>query len=693
MSRRPPHPHDEQSIEMQSRASVLPTVQPRLAPGYAVDAASNEQQSPGARPQPFKRTPHSRKRAGDSTGAPEADALPALDANRRDDAAQESVYSNGEAVSDDDDDSIGVRLSQRRLDALREIDDKAFSWFHTKVCLIAGVGFFADAYDIFAITLTAVILDFVYSSIYDDQARVLTIYTDISSSNMLKIASPVGTFVGQLLFGFVADKVGRKRIYGIELIIITIGTFGQALCANGPKGTMSIYTSLFIWRLILGIGIGGDYPLSAVFPSEFAPKRIRGRMMTTVFSGQGWGQFVAGVIGYFVIVGFKNSFPSNGPMALAQIHADHAWRIILALGCVPAVIAIRFRLTIPETPRFTMDIERNVKQAEKDIKTFCDTGNWEWDENSTVTRVKAPKSSIKDFRLYFSKWANLKLLLACGFTWFAVDIAFYGVALNTDTLFCSVGIVQSIVACTVPTAVAGIARDTSSSGVSIALITPPAGSHYYNVTLGSDSFFGPQDAFGGLVDLAVASMIFSASGLVLGYAATFALIDHPTFGRRRIQLLGFGVLALLFAVIGVVLKVGAARNALGSPEPLAPHTRFGGGGWSHALYALAVLAAFFMNFGPNTTTFVVPGELFPTRYRSTCHGLSAAAGKVGAIIGQFAIVGNRSLKLWQSVLVFIPFMAAGFLATLVLEETNGETLEDLSNEPQQKFIQGLEDGS
>ena len=60
------------------------------------------------------------------------------------------------------------------------------------------------------------------------------------------------------------------------------------------------------------------------------------------------------------------------------------------------------------------------------------------------------------------------------------------------------------------------------------------------------------------------------------------------------------------------------------------------------MLALFCLAGFFLNFGPNTTTFIIPGELFPTRYRSTCHGLSAASGKVGAIISQFGIVGPLS---------------------------------------------------
>lgn len=76
---------------------------------------------------------------------------------------------------------------------------------------------------------------------------------------------------------------------GIELMLIIIATFGQALSGQGHA--VGIIGVLVVWRFIMGIGIGGDYPLSAVISSEFASTHIRGRMMTAVFANQGWGQF------------------------------------------------------------------------------------------------------------------------------------------------------------------------------------------------------------------------------------------------------------------------------------------------------------------------------------------------------------------------------------------------------------------
>lgn len=74
-------------------------------------------------------------------------------------------------------------------------------------------------------------------------------------------------------------------------MIIIVATFGQAL--SGQAAAVKIIGVLVVWRFIMGVGIGGDYPLSAVISSEFASTKIRGRMMTAVFASQGWGQFGA----------------------------------------------------------------------------------------------------------------------------------------------------------------------------------------------------------------------------------------------------------------------------------------------------------------------------------------------------------------------------------------------------------------
>jgi PHS family inorganic phosphate transporter-like MFS transporter len=105
------------------------------------------------------------------------------------------------------------------------------------------------------------------------------------------------------------------------------------------------------------------------------------------------------------------------------------------------------------------------------------------------------------------------------------------------------------------------------------------------------------------------------------------------------------------------------------------------------------LAQFFFNFGPNTTTFIVPGECFPTRYRSTSHGFSAASGKVGAIIAQAAIAPlrvrgaakgatGRAASPWlpHVMEIFALFMFLGIFTSLCIPETARKTLEELSGD-------------
>lgn len=102
------------------------------------------------------------------------------------------------------------------------------------------------------------------------------------------------------------------------------------------------------------------------------------------------------------------------------------------------------------------------------------------------------------------------------------------------------------------------------------------------------------------------------------------------------------------------------------------------------------MANFFQNFGPNTTTFIIPGEVFPTRYRSTAHGICAASGKLGAIIAQVGFsrlinIGGKGKFLPHILEIFALFMLTGVFSTLLLPETKNRSLEDLSQEDQDDF--------
>lgn len=117
--------------------------------------------------------------------------------------------------------------------------------------------------------------------------------------------------------------------------------------------------------------------------------------MTAVFSAQGWGQFAAAIVAAVVVQAYKHGIQNDS--LFDPKHVDSVWRLVIGIGAVPGCIALYFRLTIPETPRFTMDIERNIHQAAQDVDTFLTTGTFVVDPDAVVQRATAPKASRRDF--------------------------------------------------------------------------------------------------------------------------------------------------------------------------------------------------------------------------------------------------------------------------------------------------------
>jgi pimeloyl-ACP methyl ester carboxylesterase len=143
---------------------------------------------------------------------------------------------------------------------------------------------------------------------------------------------------------------------------------------------------------------------------------------------------------------------------------------------------------------------------------------------------------------------------------------------------------------------------------------------------------------------------------VPGYVLAIARLDR--IGHRRLQLTGFAVMALCFAVIAAVP---------GMTTMVVPFLLVYG------------VSYFFTEFGPNMTTFVLPSELFPVSMRTTGHGISAGIGKLGAFIGVFLFpVLQTSLGLRGTLLLTAGVSVSGFALTFVLPEPAGRSLEDIA---------------
>jgi PHS family inorganic phosphate transporter-like MFS transporter len=165
--------------------------------------------------------------------------------------------------------------------------------------------------------------------------------------------------------------------------------------------------------------------------------------------------------------------------------------------------------------------------------------------------------------------------------------------------------------------------------------------------------------------IARAQTLIALCSTVPGYWFTVALIDR--IGRFTIQLMGFFFMTVFMFALAI------------------PYHHWTTNGNQIGFVVMYSLTFFFANFGPNATTFIVPAEIFPARLRSTCHGISAAAGKAGAMVGSFGFlyaqnaIGVRNVLLLLGVANFL-----GMMFTFLVPETKGKSLEEISGEADEK---------
>jgi MFS family permease len=416
--------------------------------------------------------------------------------------------------------------------------EAALQGVRRRALLVSGIGFFTDAYDLFVIGIVSTLLK--------DQWHLGATQLALLNAVMLGAA-----FLGAIAFGRLADVIGRTRVYWITAAMMVLAAIGSALSPN--------LAMLVAFRFLLGFGVGGDYPVSAVLMSEYSHHTNRGRMIGLVFSAQAVGL----VIGPLIALALLGGGASSGL----------TWRLLLGLGAIPAAVAVWLRRTLPEPPRHQI------------------RPSWQPGARRGARELLASRTLL----------VTLAGTAGC---WFLLDYAYYGNTISTPQI--------------------------------IALITPHASQ---------------------TTTIAIQLAIFVVAA-VPGYVLAIARMDR--IGHRRLQFVGFVLMGACFAVIGLV----PGMTTVVVPFLLA--------------YGISY---FFTEFGPNMTTFVLPGELFPARLRATGHGISAGVGKLGAFIGVFLFpVLQGALGLRGTLLLTAGISVLGALLTLVLPEPAGRTLEEISAE-------------
>lgn len=261
-------------------------------------------------------------------------------------------------------------MAGEQLQVLNALDVAKTQLYHFTAIIITGMGFFTDAYDLFSISLVTKLLGRLYYY-HPGSPKPGSLPPNVSSS--VTGVALVGTLVGQLFFGWLGDKMGRKKVYGITLILMIVCSLASGLSfGSSPKAVMA---TLCFFRFWLGFGIGGDYPLSATIMSEYANKKTRGAFIAAVFAMQGFGILFSGIIALIVAGGFDHHYKAptyeQDPVASTVPQADYIWRIILMFGALPAALTYYWRMKMPETARYTALVAKNAKRAAQDMAKVC----------------------------------------------------------------------------------------------------------------------------------------------------------------------------------------------------------------------------------------------------------------------------------------------------------------------------------
>ncbi|XP_076892281.1 putative inorganic phosphate transporter 1-9 [Bidens hawaiensis] len=515
------------------------------------------------------------------------------------------------------------------LKVLSALDVAKTQYYHFKAIIIAGMGLFTDSYDLFCIPPIMRMIGRIYYPEVDrtvDQKKWFEVPTIIAST-MIALAL-VGTVIGQLVFGHLGDRVGRRHVYGVSLMMMVAGSIGCGFSLS--KLTSMMFVSLGLFRILLGIGIGGDYPLSATIMAEFANKRTRGAFIAGVFSMQGFGILLSSLITMIVCSIFQASAgelttPSDLPLsektAPVPPESDLAWRLILMIGAIPASMTYYWRMNMPETPRYTALVEKNTLQAAKDMQKVMNVPLSTIQEDVEMMNTPNTRAAFSNTYPFFSREffrRHGRDLIAASLNWCIIDIVFYSLNLFQYHAFRGRMIPKS----------------------------------HMNIY---------KDA----LQIAKFQAFVAICATIPGYFVTVYMIDY--IGRVKIQAAGFFFMAISLFTIAKVNK----------------------GGWGSdpgvGFIILYGLTFFFSNFGPNTTTFIVPAELFPARFRATCHGISGAVGKVGAIIGTIGFLWAsreppHGFGVSHTLTVMGVVCVLGFFVTYFFtRETMGRSLEENEN--------------
>ncbi|MDO5662339.1 MAG: MFS transporter, partial [Brachybacterium sp.] len=288
----------------------------------------------------------------------------------------------------------GARTATRteRLDRL------PFTRKHGRMLGVSGLGWALDAMDVGLVSFLI---------------AALAVHWQLTLGQQSLVASAgfAGMAVGAVLGGILADRIGRRLVFALTLLVYGLATGASALATG--------LVMLVALRIVVGIGLGAELPVASTLMSEFAPRKIRGRVVVWLEAFWALGWILAALIGTYVV--------ASGP---------DGWRWALAIGAVPALYALVVRLGMPESVRY-LETAGREDEAEQVVRSFEASAGLEPGEPPPVADA-APVSEDAQIpgRERQSIWspALRGRTMALWAVWFCVNLGYYGAFIWIPTL-------------------------------------------------------------------------------------------------------------------------------------------------------------------------------------------------------------------------------------------------------------------
>ena len=276
------------------------------------------------------------------------------------------------------------RLDHHTISRTERLDRLPVTAKHKRLLFGSGIGWALDAMDVGLISFIM---------------AALAVHWGITPTESSWLASVgfIGMALGATFGGLLADKFGRRHIFALTLLVYGLATGASALATG--------LTILIVLRFFIGLGLGAELPVASTLISEFAPLKVRGRMVVLLEAFWALGWILAAVIGTFVVGA-----------------SESGWRWALALGMVPAMYALFVRLKLPESVRF-LESQGRHEEAEDIVASF----EAEVDD-ADIDRTTPPPTYSEEDVTATSIWSKSLRgrTVALWAIWFCVNLSYYG---------------------------------------------------------------------------------------------------------------------------------------------------------------------------------------------------------------------------------------------------------------------------